>query len=65
MGAINKFGDFFKSVYFELKKVNWPTRREAIHLTLVVIISVLVATLIITGLDLGLSKILEFVISKN
>jgi preprotein translocase subunit SecE len=39
---LNKIGDnrltrYFKETWYELKKVSWPTRREAINLTLMVI----------------------------
>ena len=65
MGLINNINDFFKGVFGELKKVNWPTRREALYLTFIVIASVAVATLLIAGVDWILSKILEFVISRS
>ena len=65
MGAVNKIRDFFRGVVFELGKVNWPTRREVIYLTLIVIISMGVAMAFIAGVDFTLSKILEFVISRK
>jgi len=39
---LNKIGDnrltrYFKETWYELKKVSWPTRQEAINLTLMVI----------------------------
>ena len=39
---LNKIGDnrltrYFKETWYELKKVSWPTRREALNLTLMVI----------------------------
>jgi len=38
---------FFKEVVLEVKKVNWPTRKETIRYTLIVIvISVIVATIL-------------------
>ncbi len=29
---------YFRETYFELKKVSWPTRREAVNLTVIVIL---------------------------
>ena len=33
----NRLTRYFKETWFELKKVSWPTRREALNLTLMVI----------------------------
>jgi len=51
---LNKIGDnrltrYFKETWYELKKVSWPTRREAVNLTLMVI-SVTVFMAIVLGL---------------
>ena len=51
---LNKIGDnrltrYFKETWYELKKVSWPTRREAVNLTLMVI-SVTVFLAIVLGL---------------
>jgi preprotein translocase subunit SecE len=29
---------YFRETYFEVKKVSWPTRREAVNLTVIVIL---------------------------
>jgi preprotein translocase subunit SecE len=42
---------FFKGVRSELKKVNWPNRKELINNTVVVIISVTLVTLALWALD--------------
>jgi preprotein translocase subunit SecE len=47
---------FLKEVRQELKKVNWPTRREMIAYTVVVLAAVVVLTSLVFGLDLGFSK---------
>ena len=33
----NRLTRYFKETWYELKKVSWPTRREALNLTLMVI----------------------------
>ena len=65
MGVTNKIVDFFKGVLSELKKVNWPTRRETIYLTLIVIVSTGIATALFSGIDWALSKALELIVSKG
>lgn len=34
----NALISYFRETYFELKKVSWPTRREAVNLTVIVIL---------------------------
>ncbi|MEK9179226.1 MAG: preprotein translocase subunit SecE [Patescibacteria group bacterium] len=60
-GSINP--TIFKGIADEVKKVEWPSRKDALHLTLVVvIISVLVG--LYTGvLDIALAKLLQIVLS--
>lgn len=48
---------FLGSVVDESKKVVWPTRDVVIRHTLMVIISVAIATLIYASLDYGLQKL--------
>jgi preprotein translocase subunit SecE len=47
---------FLKEVRQELKKVNWPTRQELIAYTIVVLVSVIVLTSLVFGLDYVFSK---------
>ncbi|SIR70297.1 preprotein translocase subunit SecE [Williamsia sterculiae] len=47
---------FLKQVVGELKKVIWPSRREMIQYTIVVLIFVVIMTAIIGGLDVGFAK---------
>jgi preprotein translocase subunit SecE len=42
---------FFRSVMAELKKVNWPGRKELTTYTIVVIVTVIVVALIIFAWD--------------
>jgi preprotein translocase subunit SecE len=57
--------DFLKQVRAELRKVNWPSRREVIGYTLVVLTTVVVVTSYVFGLDLGFSKTLLHIIQGN
>lgn len=47
---------FLREVRQELKKVAWPTRRELFAYTLVVLVSVVVLTSFVFGLDFLISK---------
>jgi preprotein translocase subunit SecE len=47
---------FLKEVRGELRKVNWPTRKELLSYTVVVLASVVVLTSFVFGLDYLFSK---------
>jgi preprotein translocase subunit SecE len=42
---------FFQETIGELRKVSWPSRQEAIRLTQIVIIVILLMALVLGGLD--------------
>jgi preprotein translocase subunit SecE len=48
---------FFQETIGELRKVSWPTRREAIRLTWIVIGVILVMAAILGGLDFIYTKV--------
>jgi preprotein translocase subunit SecE len=52
---------FFADSWSELKKVRWPSRKELISYTLVVIATVVFVTIYFSILDLGISEILRLV----
>lgn len=51
MKIINRITTFLKEVRVELKKVNWPTKKEAIKYTLIVIGVSFVVAIFLGGLD--------------
>jgi preprotein translocase subunit SecE len=51
---------FFRSVSAELKKVNWPNRKELTTYTIVVIATVLAVGLIISIWDWSLTFLFKF-----
>ena len=52
-----RLGNFFREVVSELRKVIWPTRRELLTYTAVVIVFVAIMTTIVGFLDLGFAKL--------
>jgi len=55
-----KIKDFLKEVRLEMKKVNWPTRKETIKYTLIVVgLSIIVAAFL--G---GLDAIYQYLLNK-
>jgi preprotein translocase subunit SecE len=54
---MKKVINFLSEVRLELSKVSWPTPRQTVNLTLVVIIVSLLVGLYVGGLDLLFAKI--------
>jgi len=50
---------FFREVKVELKKVTWPSRKETIASTSVVLITVLLIGFYLGIVDLGLSRLIK------
>ncbi|MFA5128800.1 MAG: preprotein translocase subunit SecE [Patescibacteria group bacterium] len=55
----NKLTNYFRDSYRELKKVVWPTKRETINHTLVVIGISLGVAIFLGALDFLFTRILE------
>ncbi|MBO9597496.1 MAG: preprotein translocase subunit SecE, partial [Cohnella sp.] len=51
--SFGSFFSFFGDSWGELKKVRWPSRKELISYTIVVIVTVLLITVYFWGLDIG------------
>lgn len=54
-----KMAEFFQEVKQELKKVVFPTKKEVIGSTWVVIITVLICAIFLGVVDMGLSKLIS------
>ena len=54
---------FFEEAQVELKKITWPSKKESYTTCVAVMILVVVMSLFLGVLDLGLSKIIEAVLS--
>jgi preprotein translocase subunit SecE len=48
---------FIRDIYDELRKVVWPTRREAIRLTIMVLAVCIAVGIILGALDYGFSQL--------
>lgn len=59
---IERIKNFFIGSYDELKKVVWPTRKEVISHTIIVIISIGVAMGILIAVDYGLFNLMQYLI---
>ncbi len=55
-------GSFFSDSWSELKKVRWPSRAELTSYTVVVIFTVVLVTVYFWLLDLGFSRIIDWIL---
>ncbi len=53
---------FLTEVRAELKRVNWPLRKEVVGSTIVVIVSVFILSLFLGVVDVTLQKLLTLVV---
>ena len=57
----NALTRFFRETTGELRKVSWPTRREAISLTRVVVIVMIAMALLLGGLDFVFFQLFDLI----
>ena len=55
---------YFIGVYTELKHTTWPSRQALISYTLIVIVSSAISVAILTVIDLGLTKGVEYIVEN-
>ena len=56
--------EFLSESRFELRKVVWPTRQEAIRMTWVVILVVVVLSLLLGGFDFAIQKLTQWFLGR-
>lgn len=59
---IGKIQTYLTESYHELKKVNWPTRKETVRLTVIVIIFSLFVALFLGVLDIVFAYVLRLLV---
>lgn len=57
-----KMGNYFRGVKAETKKVIWPTKKETVNYISVVIFMCAIFGLVVWVLDLGIHRLLSFII---
>lgn len=62
INIIKVASQFLKDVKTEFKKVKWPTRKELIASTIIVIVLVIIAALYLSVVDFGLMKIIDKIV---
>ena len=52
----------YRETVGELRKVSWPTRREAANLTLIVLVVVLIMVIVLGSLDIFFSWLVSLIV---
>ena len=63
LNFVQKGLQFFREVRIELKKVTWPTKKQTINSTVVIIIFVFIIAAFLGLVDFGLSKLVQVVLA--
>ena len=54
--------DYFREVYMEGKRVTWPSRKDALKGTYVVLITTVIAAAFLGIVDVGLAKTIQAIL---
>ncbi len=57
--TLDKVKEYFKEVYLETKRVTFPSRKETMKGTYVVLITVFIAAVFLGLVDIGLAKFIQ------
>jgi preprotein translocase subunit SecE len=57
--------NFVRTSFEELTKVTWPTKNQAIRLTIIVLIMCVVIAVILGALDYGFNVLYQYVLNLN
>ena len=62
MSKFDTIKQFLREVRIELKKVTWPSRKDTIYATIVVLVCVFIFGFFLGLVDLGLSRLVRLVL---
>ena len=60
---VKGIGRKFREMFYELKKVTWPTKKDMINYSVVVLVFIVIMGVIIGVIDLGAGKLVELRVS--
>jgi preprotein translocase subunit SecE len=56
---LEKLKEYFREVFLEAKKVTWPSKKDTVKGTYIVLITVIIAAIFLGIVDVGLAKIIQ------
>lgn len=64
VGIIKTIINFFKEAWVELKKVSWPSGKEVVNSTIIVLVCIVLVTMLILVVDYGAEHLADLIYSK-
>ena len=61
-GLFARIKDYVRGVVSELKKVTWPSKKEVINYSIVVVLFMIIMGIVIGVLDLGAGKLVNLLV---
>ena len=61
---VKGIGRKFREMFYELKKVTWPTKKDMINYSVVVLVFMVFMGIIIGVIDLGSGKLVELLVKR-
>ena len=58
---VNKLAKFFKETKSELKKVTWPSKKQLINNTLIILAFIVITGIILSVFDVAFAWLIDFV----
>jgi preprotein translocase subunit SecE len=56
---VEKVKEYFREVYLEARRVTWPSRKDTMKGTYIVLITVVIAAVFLGIVDVGLAKVIQ------
>ena len=60
---VKGIGRKFREMFYELKKVTWPTKKDMINYSVVVLVFIVIMGVIIGLIDLGAGSLVDLLVS--
>ena len=61
-GFFKRIGRFFKNMWHEMKKVSWPSKKEVLNYSLVVLAFMVIMGIIIGLIDYGSGALINLIV---
>jgi preprotein translocase subunit SecE len=58
-GSVETVKAYFRDVYLEGKRITWPSRKDALKGTYIVLITTIIAAVFLGIVDVGLARIVQ------
>ena len=61
----NAIFKYFTGSWEELKRVHWPTQKEVLNHTVIVLVSSVIAIVVTSAIDYGLTYVVQYLVENK